>query len=540
MFFFPLGSHHFLSPNSIHVKLVACNLRLLREYSSSLQVMPLRQLLPNPKTSVLHPNAKLKVDIIAVHGLNPKSVSAKAHAWDTWRTPAGDNGRLWLRDDLPNTTPEARVFLYEYDATVVYGNNRESFSDKANHFLEDIRVEREEDPSRPLVLLGHSLGGLLIEQSLINAHNSSDAEYKKILESTTGLGFFATPHAGGTAELVALGTFATKIATLLNFKKGDKIIQTLESGSLFTDLLRDHWRHRLDQFDIVSFWGTRDNIVEKNSARLGLPGNKERQIALNADHHTICRFGDDETDQDNLKTVRSNVKHLYTRALAAVKPLEQEFLQLAIIDILKMIKEQDGRARSSLDDVDRHTTESVSAVSATQNLIYIELGGALAVSTGITWLSTGMGPAVYLFAGSLCSAGLATTYHVSVNQNDRQLNASLAELKEASSQMERELIEAHRRTNLLRERERLEQENYRREMRLEREVWEAELKKASKDHEIAVQQILQKTIEANERAEQMQRNRTEADYAAENGMGWLPTSVFQAVKKFLAYLGRWI
>jgi hypothetical protein len=204
-----------------------------------------------------------------------------------------------------------------------------------------------------------------------------------------------------------------------------------------------------------------------------------------------------------------------------------------------MIKEQDRRARSSLDEVGRQTTDSMSSLSGTQNLIYIELGGALAVSTGVTWLAAGMGPAGYLLGGSLCAAGLATTYHVSVNQNDRQLNASLAELKEASSRMEIELVEAHRRTNLLRERERLEQENYRREMRLEMKAWEAELRKARKDHEIAVQQILQGAIEANERAAQIQRNRTEADYAAENGLGWLPTSVFRAVKKFLAYLARW-
>jgi len=38
--------------------------------------------------------------------------------------------------------------------------------DRANKFLECIRVERSEDPdpTRPLILLGHSLGGLLIEQ----------------------------------------------------------------------------------------------------------------------------------------------------------------------------------------------------------------------------------------------------------------------------------------------------------------------------------------------------------------------------------------
>lgn len=82
--------------------------------------------------------------IIAVHGLNPKSKPADEHAWDTWRSPAGDEGRLWLRDDLSSLLPYARVFLYEYDATVVYGSDRSSFCDKANMFLEDIRIERED------------------------------------------------------------------------------------------------------------------------------------------------------------------------------------------------------------------------------------------------------------------------------------------------------------------------------------------------------------------------------------------------------------
>jgi hypothetical protein len=124
----------------------------------------------------------------------------------------------------------------------------------------------------------------------------------------------------------------------LNFKHDDKIIETLKSGSLFTDLLQEQWRHRLDQFDIVSFWGRRDSvsltkpvygntenlipcdkIVEKKSAIFGLSGNKERQISLNADHSTICRFGTTTVDQDNLTIVKSNLKGLYTRALTAGK-----------------------------------------------------------------------------------------------------------------------------------------------------------------------------------------------------------------------------
>lgn len=80
--------------------------------------------------------------------------------------------RLWLRDDLPQHTPDARIFLYKYNSTVVYGNERSTFIDKANEFLEAIRTKREDAEKRPLILLDHSLGGLLIEQAPVNAHNN--------------------------------------------------------------------------------------------------------------------------------------------------------------------------------------------------------------------------------------------------------------------------------------------------------------------------------------------------------------------------------
>ena len=79
---------------------------------------------------------------------------------------------MWLRDDLPKTTPDARIFLYEYDSSAVYGNDQGTFVDKANELLEAIRVKRDDEERKPLLLLGHSLGGLLIRQALVNAHNN--------------------------------------------------------------------------------------------------------------------------------------------------------------------------------------------------------------------------------------------------------------------------------------------------------------------------------------------------------------------------------
>lgn len=106
----------------------------------------------------------------------------KEHAWDTWRVPAGEEGVLWLRDILPEKVPQARIFLYKYDASAAYSKSQGTFIDKANELLDSIQIKREDYPDRPLILLGHSMGGILIEQALINAQVNPD--YQKIYNAT--------------------------------------------------------------------------------------------------------------------------------------------------------------------------------------------------------------------------------------------------------------------------------------------------------------------------------------------------------------------
>jgi hypothetical protein len=90
------------------------------------------------------------ISIIAVHGLNPRSKPNDQHAWNTWRKPDGDEGRLWLRDDLPKDTSLARIFLYEYNSKLIYWGNKGQFSDQANDLLEEIFIERVEVTSNCL------------------------------------------------------------------------------------------------------------------------------------------------------------------------------------------------------------------------------------------------------------------------------------------------------------------------------------------------------------------------------------------------------
>lgn len=79
--------------------------------------------------------------------------------------------------------------------------------------------------------MGHSLGGILIEQALINARQ--DKTYQKVYDATydliyeyfqlltentrTGLAFFGTPHEGGSGGMVKAGNIAANVALSVGF-----------------------------------------------------------------------------------------------------------------------------------------------------------------------------------------------------------------------------------------------------------------------------------------------------------------------------------
>lgn len=55
--------------------------------------------------------------------------------------------------------------------------------------------------------------------------------------------------------------------------------------------------------------------MPRESARFGMPGDRENVVKLNADHSAVCKFGPSQTDQDNFKLVRGNIRDLYKKAL---------------------------------------------------------------------------------------------------------------------------------------------------------------------------------------------------------------------------------
>ncbi|KAF5585844.1 uncharacterized protein FSUBG_12303 [Fusarium subglutinans] len=278
--------------------------------------MPLRQLYPDPKGTETHASPTV-IDIIAVPGLGPPVKGEVKHAFDTWRTPSDQKGRLWLQHDLPNHIPDSRIFLYQYYTTATYCQGLDDFRSKADNLLEAINIERRDCSDRPILLLGHSMGGLLIKQALINAH--SNAGYSAIKDDTTGIVFFATPHEFLTQKL---GEIGTAIAIELGHGIQDDLARTLQAGSIFSEL--ESWKHQALQYDTVSFWGSSDTIVTRNNVSLGLPVDVAKIVELDANHRGICKFSNSKKDQYNFKIVVENIKRLCELAIENTKSQETD------------------------------------------------------------------------------------------------------------------------------------------------------------------------------------------------------------------------
>ncbi|KAJ8130607.1 hypothetical protein O1611_g3021 [Lasiodiplodia mahajangana] len=225
------------------------------------------------------------IDIVAVHGLNP--LNAQSHAEATWTS----EGKLWLSDFLPKRLPRARICLFGYNSNIAFGSSaagvREQGENVLNH-LEQIRA------------------------ALV--HAKVDSTYRTIWESTFGLVFFGTPHQGGSNA--GFGDTVAGIARCLSRSPRNTFMDALKGNSLFLSTITDDFRQLLEDFQVLSFYETRPLgrfgiVVDRKSALLGLPGTRERQIPVDADHSGICKFASIEDPryilvEDNIAWMVSN------------------------------------------------------------------------------------------------------------------------------------------------------------------------------------------------------------------------------------------
>jgi len=257
-----------------------------------------------------------QIDLVAVHGLNP--TNTEFHAEQTWTA----EGKLWLRDFLPSRAPTARVLLFGYNSNVAFETSTAGVLEQAENLLNRLKSKRATAPDRPLIFICHSLGGIVVKQALV--HAKLDDSYRQIRTATYGIAFFGTPHQGGNHTY--LGDIASSIARAVLRNPRPNFMEALKGDSLFADTFVQHFRQLLEDYYILSFFETRPfkklgTIVDKKSATLGLPGTREKQIAMDADHSHICKFERD--DNDAYEQVADNMVELIANAIQAVADRER-------------------------------------------------------------------------------------------------------------------------------------------------------------------------------------------------------------------------
>lgn len=141
---------------------------------------------------VLHDLPDAVVDICFIHGLTGNRES-------TWTAKGQDAPWPTL---LLGPIPSARLLTYGFNAYfmkkahVPPSTNR--LLDHAKNFLLDLTNDRATSRrvARPLMIVAHSMGGLVCKQALLLSLNHPSAYFHDMIDSLKGIVFMGTPHRG--------------------------------------------------------------------------------------------------------------------------------------------------------------------------------------------------------------------------------------------------------------------------------------------------------------------------------------------------------
>jgi protein SERAC1 len=225
-------------------------------------------------------------NVVFVHGLSGDQS-------DTWR--CGTSDELWP-SWLNERFTRLAVYSFGYAASV-FAKNEQDLFERATSAL-DLFASRRFGAC-PLILVGHSLGGLLIKSILRKSREASDQGLKAIADVTRLVVFIATPHTG--ASLASIGKF------VLPHFVSDKIEILADKTGALNDL-RQAYRDLVDQtpklqtvvyYEKMHIKG--QLIVDRDSSDPGVA--KTMPVAVDKDHISICK-PDSRDDQVYLGLVR--------------------------------------------------------------------------------------------------------------------------------------------------------------------------------------------------------------------------------------------
>ncbi|KAF4625483.1 hypothetical protein G7Y89_g12688 [Cudoniella acicularis] len=267
-----------------------------------------------------------EIDFVAIHGLNP--VNTASHAKKTW---TAKDGTEWLSDPrfLPLHFPKARVLLFGYNSNVAIQPSSAGVEQHVRNLLDHLQRERavcfvlsvclesiktdlnsskKQSPTRPLVFLCHSLGGIIAKRAVVTA--KLDGQYGPVYQGTRAFVFLGTPHRG--SKKTPFGDIVAKIVRSVRGETDNTFLDALRENSLFSEGLRNGFLALYNDFSFLSFYETQSTkkarvlgmdllnlgvVVTMTSATLGIPN--ERVFPRETDHTEVCTYDNPNSDAFN-------------------------------------------------------------------------------------------------------------------------------------------------------------------------------------------------------------------------------------------------
>lgn len=233
-------------------------------------------------------------DIVFIHGLNGDARKTWEHPKEPrlrrlcrrlafWKTYPEPRSRFWP-DWVADEFLTAGIWSLRYPAaSTAWRGHAMSLPDRATNVLQLFHLNGL--GQRPILIVAHSLGGLLSKQILKTADSLNNADWATIGRSITGILFLATPHAGAT-----LATFVDmfRIVTRRNWTIND-----LKAHEPYLRKLNVWFRDNFDRLGLHAhvLSETRPTrrilVVNATSADPGIAA--ARVIAVDKNHINICK-----------------------------------------------------------------------------------------------------------------------------------------------------------------------------------------------------------------------------------------------------------
>ncbi|KAJ9155418.1 GPI inositol-deacylase [Pleurostoma richardsiae] len=288
---------------------------------------------------LLHSSPEPLIDLIFVHGLRGGSIK-------TWRK-GNDPRFFWPQFWLPVEPGFHNVNIHSFGYESDWASTKPSVlnvHDFGQSLLEEMRNSpylKDNDKNGPIILIGHSMGGLVIKKAYILSRDVLDLKGR-----IRCIFFLATPHRGSDyAETL------NNILTVSGILSSRDYIRDLTAGSTSAQLINNEFGKYAHDLPIFSFYETlrmslglsSSLIVDKNSAVLG-PGYKNERVQyINANHRGICKF--DSPNDPNYITLRnalSSAIHDLLSDISNTKDQETKEQQKALQSYLSISDRADG------------------------------------------------------------------------------------------------------------------------------------------------------------------------------------------------------